>query len=110
MTQRPDIILHVPAEESGSGVRANNFMIIALKRQASPVRAEEDFAKLDQMCDHLRYPLAVFINIDSAEHHFDRYAGQFGDRIHAFAIGNPQGSLRIIHAWRDGASLRQHEE
>lgn len=110
MNQRPDIILHIPAEESRSGVQANNFMVIALKRRASSDLAKEDFDKLDQMCGQLRYSLAVFINIDCADHHLDRYTGDFADRIHAFAIECRRGSAKIIHAWRDGASPKQQEE
>src|SRR3990167_10062393 len=80
MTQRPDIILHVPAEESGAHVYENNVAVLALKRRASPDHALEDFRKLDEMCERLHYPFAVFVNVDSGEHHLHLYEGPFGDR------------------------------
>jgi len=110
MTQRPDIILHVPAEESGAPVYENNFAVLALKRQASQDRALEDFRKLDEMCEYLHYPLAVFVNVDSCEHHLQRYAGPFGERLHAFAVRSDDGALRIRHAWREHDAVRESEE
>ena len=32
MSQRPDIVLHIPAEDAGSDVRENNLAVWALKR------------------------------------------------------------------------------
>jgi hypothetical protein len=110
MTQRPDIILHVPVEESGEAVCENNFAVLALKRGTSSDKAQDDFRKLDKMCKVLDYPLAVFINIDSGEHHMRYYTGPFSDRIHAFAIRSEEGTLRIIHAWHEKGSLRECEE
>jgi hypothetical protein len=110
MTQRPDIILHIPVEESGEVVYENNFAVLALKRRASSNKAQDDFRKLDEMCKVLHYPLAVFINIDSGEHHMRCYTGLFLNRVHAFAIRSEEGTLRIIHAWHEKGSLRECEE
>lgn len=110
ISQRPDIILHVPAEESHAPVNENNFAVVALKRRASPKLALADFCKLDKMCETLRYPLAVFINIDSKDHHLQRYTGRFGDRLHAFAVRSEGGTLRIRHAWREQDTLQDSEE
>jgi len=110
MTQRPDIILHVPAEESDAAVDENNFAVLALKRRASADQALDDFRKLDEMCAVLRYPLAVFINVDSEDHHLERYVGPFGDRLHAFAVRSEEGALRITHAWREAERVREREE
>jgi hypothetical protein len=57
LTQRPDIVLHVPAEESRAEIDENNFAVWALKRHASNARALSDFKKLDEMLGrlHLAY-------------------------------------------------------
>ena len=110
MTQRPDIILHVPAEESMAAVHENNVAVLALKRRASRDDALEDFAKLDEMCGILGYLLAVFVNVDSRDHHLQHYAGPFGDRLHGFAVRPDDGALRVRHAWRDHDTLRESEE
>jgi hypothetical protein len=78
--------MHVPAEDSGASVRDNNFAVFALKWRASEASAEEDFNKLDEMCRRLNYPLAVFINVASPEHHRAIYGGPFANRLHAFGV------------------------
>ena len=90
MSQRPDIVLHVPAEESGAGVARNNFSVWALKRQATQSQAREDFDKLDQMFETLHYPLGFFVNIDARDHLAASYRGRFPKR------------LRSVAVWRDG--------
>jgi hypothetical protein len=84
--QRPDIILHIPTETSGAAVYENNLAVWALKRRASEGEARDDFAKLNEMFERLRYPLGFFINIDSESHHLDCYTGHYADRILAFAV------------------------
>ena len=112
MTQRPDIILHIPAEESGAPVWDNNLAVFALKRKASPGRETlADFAKMEEMCDRLRYPLAVFINVDASVHHLGLYSGRFRDRVHAFAVSlDEDGTPLITHAWLEGTTLRERQE
>ena len=46
MTQRPDIILHIPTEISQSAARENNIAVWALKRQANIKDSQADFDKL----------------------------------------------------------------
>ena len=63
---RPDIIIHVPLERGvAQGRDDGNFVAMELKRRATPKRAKEAFANLAQMKKALKYPLTVFINIDS---------------------------------------------
>lgn len=102
--QRPDIILHAPAEQTGRPVSENNRAAFALKLNASPAAARSDFGKLDEMCSApLNYPLAVFINIASTEHRLVEYQGQFRDRLHAFATGLNDGHVDVVHAsFRNG--------
>lgn len=107
VTQRPDIILHAPAEETGATVFENNVAVFALKLSASRQRAVEDFGKLDEMCGGLRYQLAIFINVNSDAHHMACYEGEHRDRMHSFAITLQSGQPRISHAWWEHGALRE---
>jgi hypothetical protein len=102
--QRPDIILHVPAEISGAGVMKNNFAVWALKYRSSIDDAIDDFGKLNDMFAVLEYPLGFFINIDSMTLHFDKYAGDFADRLVIFAVqlDGADVSIKMAH-WNNGA-------
>src|SRR5437870_801261 len=73
VTQRPDIIIHKPAELYCSSVQKDNLAVFALKHQASVNEAKEDFVKLDEMIEKLHYKKGIFINIDSSLHHLDNY-------------------------------------
>lgn len=85
-SQRPDIVLHVPAEGSGQAVTENNFAVWALKRRATQDKANQDFVKLDQMFESLRYPLGIFVNIDTNEHVKLLYSGRFPERLKVVAV------------------------
>lgn len=98
MEQRPDIILHIPAEGSGAGVRDNNFAVFALKLRASRAEALADFGKLDEMCERLDYPLAIFINVASERHYREEYTGPFPDRLHAFGVVLVNGAPKVVRA------------
>ncbi len=67
MSQRPDIVLHVPAEDSGACVVDNNRAVWALKRHATQAGARADFEKLEEMFKRLRYPFGIFVNIDAKD-------------------------------------------
>ncbi len=45
--QRPDIVLHVPAEVHNLRVTEGNFAVFALKRQTTKEKARDDFRKLN---------------------------------------------------------------
>jgi hypothetical protein len=63
---RPDIIIHIPFERGHTEQRdQGNFVAIELKRRSTEIEAHGDFANLAQMHQALRYPLTIFINIDS---------------------------------------------
>ena len=85
LTQRPDIVFHVPTEHSGSEVTANNYAVWALKRHASRSDALEDFEKLDQMFSKLAYPLGFFLNIDATDPMHQYYDGLYRNRVVTFA-------------------------
>lgn len=77
LTQRPDIIFHIPAEYSGASVEANNFAVWALKRRASIAKAQSDFDRLDQMFYELNYPLGIFVNIAATDPMRQHYNGAY---------------------------------
>jgi hypothetical protein len=67
---RPDIIIHVPFERGVAEERdEGNFVAMELKRRATAKKAKEAFANLAQMKKALKYPLTIFINIDSEQTH-----------------------------------------
>lgn len=67
---RPDIIIHVPFERGLADERdEGNFVAMELKRRATVKRAKDAFASLAQMKKALKYPLTIFINIDSDQTH-----------------------------------------
>jgi hypothetical protein len=106
--QRPDIIYHVPVEESGARVEENNLAVWAIKHRGSATAASEDFEKLDWICHRLRYPLAIFINVGTSRTHLREYCGEFPDRVHAFATPGPSGA-NLIYAHFEGENLREVE-
>jgi hypothetical protein len=65
---RPDVILHVPFER-GVAERRNegNFAVIELKRRATTETARQAFESLALMKKKLKYPLTIFINVDSEQ-------------------------------------------
>lgn len=63
---RPDIILHEPFDLGRhTGRDEGNHAVMELKRRATPGTAVDAFTNLVAMIDALKYPLGVFINIDS---------------------------------------------
>jgi hypothetical protein len=106
--QRPDIILHIPADIRGTTVRENNFAVWALKRAATEQEAREDFAKLDQMCITLCYPLALFVNVAATQTHLAQYLGPFRERIHGLATP-VLGGLTLKHSYFVEGELREEE-
>lgn len=84
ITQRPDIVLHFPTSTGPKDL--GNLAVFALKRRATEAEAREDFVKLDEMCRHLRYQQAFFINVDSRETHSDAYRGAFASRLTTLAV------------------------
>jgi hypothetical protein len=98
---RPDLIVHVPVESSHSSSRTeNNFVVFAFKKQANKDRAKEDFEKLNELFEKLKYPLGIFININGRSEIFlNRYSGLFKKIIHEFCITQINGKNNILHAY-----------
>lgn len=98
LSQRPDIVFHIPVEYSGATVQENNFAVWALKRRASPAKAKSDFVLLDEMFQSLHYPLGFFLNIDSTDPMTQHYQGAFPDRLVSFAAQLSDGQTTVCWA------------
>jgi hypothetical protein len=108
--QRPDIILHTPAELHNTPVNVGNLAVFALKRRASRREAMADFDKLDDMFHNLEYPLGVFINVDSPAHHLRSYEGEYKGRLHSFGVRSAGETVTIIHAhWAEEKVIENRE-
>ena len=107
ITQRPDIIFHIPVEISGADVNENNYAVWAFKPNADHDAAQEDFEKLDQMFEMINYPLGFFINIRTDQHHLNNYNGQFRDRLFGFSVWLQNGSPRFMKAWYERGELKE---
>ena len=95
LTQRPDIILHVPTEHSGVEPTRNNFVVWALKRRATVIDANEDFRRIEELFESLDYQLGVFINIDSAETMREHYKGKHSSKLMFSSVKLGQCGVRI---------------
>lgn len=102
--QRPDIILHTPAQGTTSP-RENNFAAIAFKLKANINTAQSDFEKLDEMFEVLNYKLGIFINVNSQEHYLRAYAGNYKSSIHSFAVRIEDSKPMVIHAFYTGSNI-----
>lgn len=96
--QRPDIVLHTPAELHGWPVNVGNLAVFALKYQATQSEAQTDFGKLDTMFEQMLYPLGIFINVNSSAHHLHVYHGRYSDRLHSFGVQLDDGEVTVTHA------------
>jgi hypothetical protein len=101
LSQRPDIVLHIPAEYSRASVQENNFAVWALKHRASRAEACADFARLDEMFEVLKYPFGFFLNIDSADPMRQHYSGAYGERLATVAAHLSAGDVRTHWAYVD---------
>jgi hypothetical protein len=91
---RPDIIIHVPFDRGLAESRdEGNFVAIELKRRAAPKAARKAFANLARMKRALKYPLTIFINVDSKQTHFEICPNGIVNQTVCFAVklenGNP---------------------
>lgn len=107
--QRPDIIFHIPVEHSGAGINENNYAVWALKARASKESALEDFDKLEEMFQYLRYPLGIFINIDSVDNYLDFYNGNHHDKIIGLSVALNENKVNVRKSWYEDGQI-QHLE
>ena len=84
---RPDIIIHVPFERGvADGRDEGNFVAMELKRRATVKKAKEAFANLAEMKKALKYPLTIFINIDSDQTHVALCPKSIAGQTACFAV------------------------
>lgn len=89
---RPDIIVHIPFERGLARHRdEGNFVAIELKRRATAKQAEHAFASLSQMKRILKYPLTIFINLDSKETHVTQCPRNIAGQTACFAVWLEEG-------------------
>lgn len=91
---RPDIIVHIPFDRGLLERRdEGNFVAIELKRRATVKTARKAFRNLAQIKKVLRYPLTIFINVDSEETHAPLCPKGIAEQTVCFAVrlenGNP---------------------
>lgn len=113
LSQRPDIIIHIPTEDIGSeNVTDNNFTVFALKLNGKKKSALEDLSKLDEMFDKLGYPYGIFLNINGYPNSFlNLYLGAYKDRIHEISIAlNENNKVNILHSFFVNGQLIQVNE
>lgn len=101
---RPDIIVHIPTQEGGNR-REGNFAVFALKLNANPAKARDDFGALDELFDMLDYPFGAFINIASRRTYASMYGGRYRDRMHFLAVWQDDGNTRVEHQHYRGEEL-----
>ncbi len=99
ITDRPDIIVHIPTAPSSDSVRTGNLAVYALKLQASADDAKDDFDKIDRIISHLNYAQAFFININSSESYLAEYSGPFNKKIHFISVLPDGSALRVKHGY-----------
>lgn len=101
VTQRPDLLIHIPIETGiTENSNENNFVNFAFKLSGNERASVEDYEKLEQMFSILNYEMGIFINIGRYPEIFlNNYEGNFKDRIHELSIGQDDGIIKIMHAF-----------
>ncbi len=90
---RPDIIVHVPFERGFTKQRGEgNFVAMELKRRATRKKANDAFLNLVKIEEALKYPLTVFINIDSEETYSSLCPNSIANQTMCFAIRLENGT------------------
>lgn len=106
---RPDIIIHIPFERGKTAQRKEgNFVAIELKRRAGKRKAQDAFANLVELRNSLRYPLTIFINIDSNQTHFALCPRSIATQTICFAVRLEEGRPVVLcdstGNWQDDAN------
>ncbi|MEH6416204.1 hypothetical protein [Pseudomonas sp. CGJS7] len=97
---RPDIILHEPFNpDRHHGRDDGNHAVMELKRRAKRRDAIDAFKNLISMIDTLRYPLGVFINIDSLTTWAELVPEDYRSRITCLAVSlGKNGVPQVVRA------------
>lgn len=93
---RPDVIVHIPFDTNILESRNDgNFIAIELKLHATKIDALADYNKLATLCEHLSYPLGVFINIGSHNTFLADYSGAHKTKLYAFGVVLVDGQVEV---------------
>lgn len=100
ITQRPDLLIHIPIETGlTDDPSENNFVNFAFKLNGNERVSIEDYSKLEEMFLHLNYELGIYINIGRyPDIYLHNYQGNFKDRIHEFSVELHNNDVNIKHA------------
>jgi hypothetical protein len=91
ISHRPDLIVHIPFEEGIAGSREEgNFVALEIKMRAGRDDAISDFSKLDDYITLLKYPLGIFINMNSEE---------------SFIEWIPNNNIHVLNVLKDGQNV-----
>jgi len=105
---RPDIIVHVPFDRGLVERRdQGNFVAIELKRRATVKAAKRAFANLAVMKKVLKYPLTIFVNIDSEQTRSEVCPKSIADQSVCFAVRLEDGKP-VVRAEKCGAAARKN--
>lgn len=97
LTNRPDIVIHVPYDRTQHSSRASgNIAVIELKLNASASEATADFASLATMLKVLHYPLGIFVNIGSSETYGTLVPEGAKGRIVTYAVSFEKGKVTVV--------------
>ncbi len=97
LTIRPDIIIHepfVPLRHSCRNI--GNAAVIELKMKANIADAIADFQSLESMINVLRYPVGIFVNINSNETHSNLVPDSIKGRVVCFTISLLDGKACVL--------------
>lgn len=106
ISHRPDIIIHIPFEEGITrSRREGNFIAFELKLRATKNDALDDFAKLNDYITVLKYPLGIFVIIDSEKSFIELVPN---DKIHVLNVPRDRQDISVTHSYlRNGKAIRQ---
>lgn len=106
ISHRPDTIVHIPFEKGRARTREEgNFVAIEFKLKANKRNALEDFSKLNDYINILKYPLGIFVNIGSQESFIEFVPN---DKIHVFNVLKTQENVILTHSYlKDGKIISE---
>lgn len=97
ISQRPDIIIHEPFDPSRHREPSEgNYAVLEIKRRSTERQATLDFEKLRVMTEVLDYPLAVFVNIDSADTYVEVSPPELREHLVCFAVFRGHTGTEVI--------------
>ena len=112
VTQRPDLLIHIPIETGiTQNANENNYVNFAFKLNGNINSSISDYEKLDQMFNLLNYELGIYININKYPIvYLNNYEGIYRNRIHEFSINLDNERVNVKHAFFENNELLIRDE